>query len=234
MLVLELFSGTGSVGKNSKKRGYKVLSVDNDETTNADVITDILKWDYKSLNLKPDFIWASPPCGSFTNMAITSNKNSKVPQRSRHTSMKPLNELGVVGDKVLKKTIEIINYYRRLNPRLKFVMENPHGTMWRSPYMKALKPYSTANTLYCLYKDERRKPTDFFNNFNLELKNVKNDGNCRALVSVQSVKTGARGGVKDEAALRLGKVGIPLCDRYRIPQKLLDEIFRQFKTNKVA
>jgi hypothetical protein len=232
MLVLELFSGTGSVGKNAKKRGYKVLSVDSDEGTNADIITDILNWDYKALKLKPDFIWASPPCGSYSNMAMTSNLKSKVRQRSRHTSMKPLNELAVLGDNILKKTIEIINYYRKINPKLKFVMENPHGSMWKSPYMNALKPYKTANTLYCLYSDKRRKPTDFFNNFNLDLKNVKNDGNCKAEVSVQQIRTGRYGGVRDEAAARLGKVGIPLCLRYRIPQKLLNDIFTQMKSKR--
>ena len=233
MLVLELFRGTGSGGKNAKKRGYKVLSVDSDEETNADIKTDILKWNYKELKLKPDFIWASPPCGSFSNMAMTNNLKSKVRQRSRHTSMKPLNELAVLGDNILKKTIEIINYYRKMNPRLKFVMENPHGSMWKSPYMNALKPYETSNTLYCLYSDKRRKPTDFFNNFNLDLKNVKNDGNCKAEgVAVQGVRTGRYGGVKDAATARLGKVGIPLCVRYRIPQKLLNDIFRQMKTNK--
>ena len=183
MLVLELFSGTGSVGKNAKKRGYKVISVDSDIDSKADIKVDILDWDYKSLNLKPDFIWASPPCGSFSNMAMTSNKNSKIRQRSRHT-----------------------------------------------PSMKKLKPYSTAYTYYCLYADNRKKPTDFFNNFDLDLKK----GKCRALVSVQQVRTGTMGGVRDEAAARLGKVGIPLCERYKIPQKLLDDIFTQMKNKKIT
>jgi len=208
MFVLELFSGTGSVGKNVKKRGHKVLSVDSDEKTNADIITDILKWDYKKLNIKPDFIWASPPCGTFTNMALTMNKNSKAPPRVRHAeTMRAIKPAGVLGDKILRKTIEIINYYRKINPRLKFVMENPHGSMWRSPLMNALKPYETQKTLYCLYKDKRRKPTDFFNNFNLDLK----EGNCRATELVSSLS---------------------LCERYKIPQKLLDDIFRQLKTKR--
>ena len=211
MLLLELFSGTGSVGTNAKKRGYKVISVDSNDKTDANIVVDILNWDYKKLKLKPDVVWASPPCGSFSNMAITRDKNSKAPPRVRHISMKPLKEGAVLGDKILKKTIEIINYYRRINPRMKFIMENPHGFMWRSPYMKALKHYTTSNTLYCLYKDKRRKPTDFFNNFELELKSVKNDGNCRATVGV---------------------VDVPLCDRYRIPQKLLDDIFTQIKRSK--
>jgi len=209
MLVLELFAGTGSVGKNVKKKGYKVLSVDSDEKTNSDIITDILKWDYKKLNIKPDVIWASPPCGTFTNMALTNRKKSTHPARVRNaTTMKPILPAAVIGDKILSKTIEIINYYKKINPRLKFIMENPHGSMWRSPLMKKLGKYGTTKTLYCLYSDKRRKPTDFFNNFGLELK----EGNCKAIVGV---------------------LDVPLCERYKIPQKLLDDVFRQMKLNKI-
>ena len=206
--ILELFSGTGSVGKNAKKRGWKVLSVDSNEKTNADIIVDILKWDYKSENLNPDYIWASPPCGTFTLMALTNNKKSTAPPRVRDaTTMKPIKPAGVLGDKILRKTIEIINYYRRRNPKLKFVMENPRGSMYRSPLLKKLKPYTEATTLYCRDKDKRRKPTDFFNNFNLDLQK----GNCRA---------------------KLGVVNVPLCERYKIPQKLLDDIFTQITRRK--
>ncbi len=96
--------------------------------------------------------------------------------------------------------------------------------------MGALKPYTTANTLYCLYKDKRRKPTDFFNNFNLELKSVKNNGNCSAKVLIQHPRSGSLGG--QPTSNPLGKKGISLCERYRIPQKLLDDIFTQIKKGK--
>ena len=49
MLLLELFSGTGSVGTNAKKRGYKVISVDSNDKTDANIVVDILNWDYKKL-----------------------------------------------------------------------------------------------------------------------------------------------------------------------------------------
>ena len=45
MRVLELFSGTHSVGKVCKDLGYEVVSLD---LTNADINIDILKWDYKT------------------------------------------------------------------------------------------------------------------------------------------------------------------------------------------
>tara|TARA_R110000803_G_scaffold172869_1_gene235652 strand:- start:439 stop:654 length:216 start_codon:yes stop_codon:yes gene_type:complete len=45
MRILELFSGTHSVGKVAKELGYEVLSLDMDG--NADINIDILNWDYK-------------------------------------------------------------------------------------------------------------------------------------------------------------------------------------------
>ena len=43
---LELFSGTGSFGKVSKKIGYDVVSLDIDGR--ATITEDILKWNYKT------------------------------------------------------------------------------------------------------------------------------------------------------------------------------------------
>ena len=45
MLMLELFSGTGSVGDVAKRRGWKVISLDRDRK--ADFQMDIMDWDYK-------------------------------------------------------------------------------------------------------------------------------------------------------------------------------------------
>ena len=43
MRLLELFSGTKSVGKVAEQLGYEITSLD---LTNADINTDILNWDY--------------------------------------------------------------------------------------------------------------------------------------------------------------------------------------------
>ena len=65
MKVLELFSGTGSVGKVCKKLGYEVISLD---LKNADINIDIMNWNYKEKFNVGDFdiIWCSPPCNSFS------------------------------------------------------------------------------------------------------------------------------------------------------------------------
>ena len=44
MRLLELFSGTGSVGNVFKDHGWEVVSLDRDMA--ADIQTDIMDWDY--------------------------------------------------------------------------------------------------------------------------------------------------------------------------------------------
>ena len=58
--LLELFSGTGSVGKVANILGYSVISLD---LRDAKIATDILEWDYTKLEPNEiNIIWASPPC----------------------------------------------------------------------------------------------------------------------------------------------------------------------------
>ena len=49
MKLLELFSGTGSVGKVAKELGFDVVSLD---LKDANINTDILNWDYKQFKQK--------------------------------------------------------------------------------------------------------------------------------------------------------------------------------------
>ena len=60
MRLLELFSGTGSVGKVAHALGYEVISLD---LADATICCDILDWDYKAAFSVGhfDIIWASPP-----------------------------------------------------------------------------------------------------------------------------------------------------------------------------
>ena len=68
MKLLELFSGTKSVGKVAEQLGYDVVSLD---LKNADINCDILDWDYTEY--EPgyfDVIWASPPCDTFSHLKV--------------------------------------------------------------------------------------------------------------------------------------------------------------------
>ena len=95
MRLLELFSGTKSVGRAFEALGWEVTSLDTDATTRPTICADIQEWDYRTYPPGHfDFIWASPVCTEFSR-ALT-----RRPRR--------LTE----GDGLVLKTIEIIGHLR--------------------------------------------------------------------------------------------------------------------------
>ena len=63
--LLELFSGTGSIGRAFEALGWDVISVDNDPRANATFCWDVAKFDCSCLD-RVDAIWASPPCTMYS------------------------------------------------------------------------------------------------------------------------------------------------------------------------
>ena len=67
MRLLELFSGTKSVGRAFEALGWEVTSLDTDATTRPTICADIQEWDYRTYPPGHfDFIWASPVCTEFS------------------------------------------------------------------------------------------------------------------------------------------------------------------------
>eukprot|EP01051_Picozoa_sp_SAG22_P001126 SAG22_NODE_41_length_25488_cov_6.133719_1_plen_344_part_10 len=158
--VLELFSGTGSVGKIAEKiRGCQVVSVDVEPETagyKPTVVCDVLKLDYKNLGFIPDVIWASPPCRTYSIMASGTHRTK--------ADMAPKTPAGKLGKKILEKTVEIISYFDDLNPNLKFYMENPHTGLMKheQTVLAKLPPVKMAVVSYCKYGFRYKKDTDVF------------------------------------------------------------------------
>jgi hypothetical protein len=66
--LLELFSGTGSVGRVAKALGWEVVSLD---LKNADINLDILDWNFEVFPVGHfDFVWASPPCTEYSELKL--------------------------------------------------------------------------------------------------------------------------------------------------------------------
>lgn len=201
LTALELFSGTQSVGKVLKSHGMKVISLDIFDEYKPTIVHDILTWEgYKELP-KIDFLWASPPCNSFSRLAV-SNKSRD------WYSLKPLKENATIGNKILYRTLDILEYLLKKNPKMLFVIENPHGMMWRMPIINR---FEREITQYCLYGFKWKKPTDFFNNFpeGLNLKDPEEK--------------------KCDTSKLMNVADAPLRDRYKIPSGLIEQIYQEFK-----
>jgi hypothetical protein len=174
-LMLELFKGTGSVGKVAKKMGFDVFSLDIDPKAKPDLVANILDVDASKLPV-PDYIWASPPCNTFSPLVYP------LKERNPETA-EPYSDRAKEGTEILYKTLSIINTLLKKNPKLYYCIENPHGMMRKDKKMMAL-PYMTT-TLYCLYGDGKQKRTDFWSNYLLTLK----EGHCGADTPVQRCPT---------------------------------------------
>jgi hypothetical protein len=201
MKMLELFKGTGSIGKVAEKLGFNIISLDFDKKFKPDILTDILNWDYKKYkednNYIPDYIWASPPCNSYCVLAYT--------RKERNTkTAEPYSERAKLGTNILYKTLEIIDYFKNLNPNLKYCIENPHAMMRHDEKMKQLNKYET---MYGLYGDNKVKHTDFWANYELKLKEPK-----RKNILHQVFNTAK----------------LPLLQRYAIPEKLVENILNNY------
>ena len=69
--LLELFSGTGSIGKVFRARGWEVVSVDCDAKMQPTIVADIGTFDYKMLVRYYDAVWCSPPGLNIRSPAVT-------------------------------------------------------------------------------------------------------------------------------------------------------------------
>ena len=78
--LLELFSGTGSIGKFFRARGWEVVSVDCDAKMQPTIVADIGTFDYKMLGGYYDAVWCSPPCNYSIFDCPQSRQNAKGPR----------------------------------------------------------------------------------------------------------------------------------------------------------
>jgi site-specific DNA-cytosine methylase len=142
--VLELFSGTGSVGKCCKQLGWDVVSVD--LLLPADHQVDIMHFDYKQYSKDEfDIVWASPPCTEYSNLQSCwlGRKKKDGIIYTKEIMEKNMDE----ADKLVLKAFEIIEYF---NPHYWF-LENPATGKLKSRDTMKDKPFYDVS--YCMYSD---------------------------------------------------------------------------------
>jgi len=157
MKALELFAGTRSIGKAFEARGHQVFSVEwSKDFENIDLYADILTVTAADILEKfgrPDVIWASPDCTTFSIAAISHHRR-KNPETG---NLDPVSDYAKFCDEVDKHVLKLI---QDLKPRFYFI-ENPRGGMRKMTWMQGLPRYTVT---YCQYGDTRMKPTDIWTN----------------------------------------------------------------------
>jgi site-specific DNA-cytosine methylase len=156
MKVLELFAGTRSIGKAFEAHGHQVFSVEWDKRFDhidlyADVLT-VTAEDILSRFGRPDVIWASPDCTTYSVAAISRHR-----RREADGSLSPVSDYAKFCDRVNAHVVELI---RELKPKYWFI-ENPVGALRKMKFMEGLPRYTVT---YCQYGERRQKPTDIWTN----------------------------------------------------------------------
>lgn len=147
--ILELFSGTESFSRTARFMGLKTFTIDNDFKFKPSLCADILALEPADIPedfRHPTILWASPPCTSFSQMAVWAHWKD----------FEPRSTFAKVSIALIRKTITLIEV---LQPKWWFI-ENPVSVLRKFPEMQL--PRKTV--CYCRYGDFRMKPTDIWTN----------------------------------------------------------------------
>lgn len=184
--------------------GHDVFSIEWDKRfENIDLYADIgrITADDILKNFgRPDVIWASPDCTTYSIAAISHHR-----RKEDDGNLAPVSEYAKFCDGVNQHVLKLI---RELNPQYWFI-ENPRGGLRKMRFMKDLPRYTLT---YCQYGDTRMKPTDIFTNHpNPRFKPPCHNGDPCHVAAPRGAKTGTQG-LKGH------------IERSIIPDKLCDHI----------
>ena len=101
---------------------------------------------------RPDVIWASPDCTTYSVAAISTHR-----RREPSGDLSPISDYAKFCDKVNKHLIDLIT---ELSPTYWFI-ENPVGGLRKMSFMQGLPRHTVT---YCQYGERRQKPTDIWTN----------------------------------------------------------------------
>ena len=154
MRVLELFKGTGSVGKVIKENypDAEIISLDILKKYDPTHCCDILTFDYKQYPRGHfDLLWASPECKVYSKLQFT-NIGRKWKDRA---------ELDLAREehsKFVKKVLEMIEYFE---PK-RWYIENPYDSAMKN--LECMKDLPSNRFDYCRFGYDYQKPTRIWTN----------------------------------------------------------------------
>ena len=213
MRLLELFSGTHSIGIVAEKMDYDVVSLDRDlgaksklydyESKNH-IKADIMTWDYKKDYKRGDFdiITASPVCLFWSRLRFTwIGRKSKTinPDGSIVKKEDIQRDIDLYGKPMVDKCFEIIEYFK---PKY-WWLENPQTGLMKNYIEERWNEYNTFYDVdYCKYSNwGYMKKTRFWTNIKgFKPKLCKMD--CENIITIKTqagaVHTGTGKPIKSE------------------------------------
>jgi site-specific DNA-cytosine methylase len=236
MIILDLFSGTGSSTEAFTERGHDVFTIEMNPvfpaTMTADLMTVTPRDVVEMCGGWPDFIWASPPCTSYSvgsfrhhwRATSTCRNCSRVlvrvsgerwehedgdcetPNSDGSMFYEPKSDTGRLGRNLLLRTFHLIEV---LEPS-HWLIENPRALMRKMPVLAGV---DRKTITHCQYGDPRRmKPTDLFGVFPTGFTALCciNGDPCHE-AAPRGAKTGTQGLNSRDAGMMPPLLGMELC-----------------------
>jgi hypothetical protein len=192
--LLELFSGTGSIGRGFRAKGWQVTSVDLEAKFNPTILCDVLELQLEQVleHGNVDLLWASPPCTHYSCA------------RTKAKTPRDLDGSDALVQKVLDLADSLCCYY---------LMENPHsGLLKTRPVVQGLHMEVLD---YCRYGTQYRKRTAIWTNSSYEPGRPLCFKDCAASDGRKHTRRAQRAGHGYQHTLE---------ELYAIPPELCDEI----------
>ncbi len=202
MKLLELFSGSGSVGKTFSQKGWDVTSLDVDVRTDASIKENILAWDHTVF--PPGFfdvVWASPCCTQYS----CARRGAKTPRNLD------------LADSLVQRSLELIAYFQ---PRVWFIENPATGLLKDRPFMSEL-PFVDVD--YCCFSDwGYRKRTRLWTNSGFVGRLCGGMGACPNMEGKRHKSTAQQG--RNRTSNGLHGEHHSTKHLYRIPEALCEQI----------
>ena len=209
MRLLEIFCGTKSMGKVFEKNDWEVISIDIEKKWKPTICIDVLEWNYKTFDKNYfNHIHFSPPCIYMSQLQQSWYNRYKGRGDNKYLFTEKIHrEQLEESDKLLHKINEIIDYFDNIT----FTIENPYHTKFNNITKRNILNYDYVVCDYCMYDYPIKKPTVFYNNFNLKL------NRCDKSHTHTKWEKFCGGG------------NSILDERYRLPEKLCEHIYNSIK-----